>query len=276
MTIRKLTVREALREAMAEEMRKSPEVYVIGEEVAEYNGAYKVTQGLLAEFGSKRVVDTPITEQGFAGLAIGSVVQTALLKTNDTIIAVDYYNLVKIEYQKCKINDLKKPSDLNECDRRLVKKSLHDRISRPNNSANPLYQNARKINHQFEARYLKPVQSAIEGAASGSLGERSPIMEMIQYISSHTSLNADDNPGAKRLVLVSDLLQHSESYSSYSNKSYVVPSGLLSNLKGWNVNVLAPKRYGSDQSLQAGENIKMWNSLFKAAGASSINIKFLP
>jgi len=72
MTIRKLTVREALREAMAEEMRKSPEVYVIGEEVAEYNGAYKVTQGLLAEFGSKRVVDTPITEQGFAGLAIGS------------------------------------------------------------------------------------------------------------------------------------------------------------------------------------------------------------
>ena len=72
MAIRKLTVREALREAMAEEMRATPEVYVIGEEVAEYNGAYKVTQGLLAEFGSKRVVDTPITEQGFAGLAIGS------------------------------------------------------------------------------------------------------------------------------------------------------------------------------------------------------------
>lgn len=72
MAIRKLTVREALREAMAEEMRTTPEVYVIGEEVAEYNGAYKVTQGLLAEFGSKRVVDTPITEQGFAGLAIGS------------------------------------------------------------------------------------------------------------------------------------------------------------------------------------------------------------
>jgi hypothetical protein len=149
-------------------------------------------------------------------------------------------------------------------------------VCRPKNSANPLYQNARKINHQFEARYLKPVQSAIEGAANGSLGERSPIMEMIQYISSHTSLNAEDNPGTKRLVLVSDLLQHSESYSSYSNRSYGVPNGLLSNLKGWNVNVLAPKRYGSDQSLQTGENIKMWNSLFKASGASSINIKFLP
>ena len=72
MTLRKLTVREALREAMAEEMRKHPEIYVMGEEVAEYNGAYKVTQGLLAEFGNKRVIDTPITEHGFAGLAVGS------------------------------------------------------------------------------------------------------------------------------------------------------------------------------------------------------------
>jgi len=72
MAIRKITVREALREAMAEEMRKSPEVYIMGEEVAQYNGAYKITQGLLAEFGEKRVIDTPITEQGFAGLAIGS------------------------------------------------------------------------------------------------------------------------------------------------------------------------------------------------------------
>lgn len=72
MTIRKLTVREALREAMAEEMRSTPEVFVMGEEVAEYNGAYKITQGLLAEFGAKRVIDTPITEHGFAGIAVGA------------------------------------------------------------------------------------------------------------------------------------------------------------------------------------------------------------
>ena len=72
MTIRKLTVREALREAMAEEMRTTPEVFVMGEEVAEYNGAYKITQGLLAEFGAKRVIDTPITEHGFAGIAVGA------------------------------------------------------------------------------------------------------------------------------------------------------------------------------------------------------------
>ncbi|WP_227339607.1 pyruvate dehydrogenase complex E1 component subunit beta [Sphingopyxis sp. P8] len=68
----KLTVREALRDAMAEEMRADDRVFVMGEEVAEYQGAYKVTQGLLQEFGDKRVVDTPITEYGFAGLGAGA------------------------------------------------------------------------------------------------------------------------------------------------------------------------------------------------------------
>ena len=66
------TVREALRDAMAEEMRLNPSVFVMGEEVAEYQGAYKVTQGLLQEFGPKRIVDTPITEHGFAGLGVGA------------------------------------------------------------------------------------------------------------------------------------------------------------------------------------------------------------
>ena len=66
------TVREALRDAMAEEMRRDAGVFVMGEEVAEYQGAYKVTQGLLQEFGAKRVIDTPITEHGFAGLAVGA------------------------------------------------------------------------------------------------------------------------------------------------------------------------------------------------------------
>ncbi|SLN44617.1 2-oxoisovalerate dehydrogenase subunit beta [Falsiruegeria litorea R37] len=66
------TVREALRDAMAEEMRRDEDVYLMGEEVAEYQGAYKVSQGMLDEFGSKRVIDTPITEHGFAGIATGS------------------------------------------------------------------------------------------------------------------------------------------------------------------------------------------------------------
>ena len=67
-----ITVREALRDAMAEEMRRDADVFVIGEEVAEYQGAYKVTQGLLQEFGERRVIDTPITEHGFAGLGVGA------------------------------------------------------------------------------------------------------------------------------------------------------------------------------------------------------------
>ncbi|AVA21487.1 pyruvate dehydrogenase complex E1 component subunit beta [Rhizobium sp. LEGMi198b] len=67
-----MTVREALRDAMAEEMRADPDVFVMGEEVAEYQGAYKVTQGLLQEFGPRRVVDTPITEHGFAGVGVGA------------------------------------------------------------------------------------------------------------------------------------------------------------------------------------------------------------
>ncbi len=67
-----MTIREALRDAMAEEMRRDPDVFIMGEEVAEYQGAYKVTQGLLQEFGARRVIDTPITEHGFAGVGIGA------------------------------------------------------------------------------------------------------------------------------------------------------------------------------------------------------------
>jgi pyruvate dehydrogenase E1 component beta subunit len=72
MTVKKLTVRKALCEAMSEEMRNDDKIFIMGEEVAEYNGAYKVTQGMLDEFGAKRVIDTPITEHGFTGLAVGA------------------------------------------------------------------------------------------------------------------------------------------------------------------------------------------------------------
>jgi pyruvate dehydrogenase E1 component beta subunit len=66
------TMREALRDAMAEEMRRDPDVFLMGEEVAQYQGAYKISQGLLDEFGARRVIDTPITEQGFAGVGVGA------------------------------------------------------------------------------------------------------------------------------------------------------------------------------------------------------------
>ncbi|WP_370228846.1 pyruvate dehydrogenase complex E1 component subunit beta [Cognatishimia sp.] len=70
--VKSTTVREALRDAMAEEMQRSENVFLMGEEVAEYQGAYKISQGLLDEFGAKRVIDTPITEHGFAGIAVGA------------------------------------------------------------------------------------------------------------------------------------------------------------------------------------------------------------
>ena len=80
------TVRDALNEALAEELEANPKVFVLGEEVAQYNGAYKVTKGLLDRFGDKRIIDTPITESGFTGLAVGAalsglhpVVSTCLL-----------------------------------------------------------------------------------------------------------------------------------------------------------------------------------------------------
>ena len=71
-TLKQQTVREALRDAMAEEMRQDQNVFLMGEEVGEYQGAYKISQGLLDEFGEKRVIDTPITEHGFAGIAVGA------------------------------------------------------------------------------------------------------------------------------------------------------------------------------------------------------------
>src|ERR1700755_2970988 len=69
---RSIAFREALREAMNEEMRRDDRVFLMGEEVAEYNGAYKVSQGMLQEFGEKRVIDTPISELGFTGVAVGA------------------------------------------------------------------------------------------------------------------------------------------------------------------------------------------------------------
>ncbi len=70
--MRQIAFREALREAMSEEMRRDDRVFLMGEEVAEYNGAYKVSQGMLDEFGPKRVIDTPISELGFTGIGVGA------------------------------------------------------------------------------------------------------------------------------------------------------------------------------------------------------------
>ena len=92
--MRTIALREALREALNEEMRRDEKVFLIGEEVAEYNGAYKVSQGMLAEFGPKRVIDTPIAELGFAGIAVGAAMNglrpvVEFMTFNFSLVAID-------------------------------------------------------------------------------------------------------------------------------------------------------------------------------------------
>src|ERR1017187_7636598 len=86
--------REALREAMSEEMRRDDKIFLMGEEVAEYNGAYKVSKGMLAEFGPKRVIDTPIAELGFTGIGIGAAMNglrpiIEFMTFNFSLVAID-------------------------------------------------------------------------------------------------------------------------------------------------------------------------------------------
>ena len=92
--MREIQFREALREAMSEEMRRDKSVFLMGEEVAEYNGAYKVSQGMLDEFGPERILDTPITELGFAGLGIGAAMNglrpiIEFMTFNFSLVAID-------------------------------------------------------------------------------------------------------------------------------------------------------------------------------------------
>src|SRR6187431_1398226 len=92
--MREIQFREALREALSEEMRRDPSVLLMGEEVDEYNGAYKVSQGMLAEFGADRVLDTPISELGFAGIGVGAAMNglrpiIEFMTFNFSLVAID-------------------------------------------------------------------------------------------------------------------------------------------------------------------------------------------
>ena len=92
--MREIQFRQALNEAMSEEMRRDENVYLMGEEVAEYNGAYKVSQGMLEEFGKKRVIDTPIAETGFTGIGVGSAMNglrpiIEFMTFNFSLVAID-------------------------------------------------------------------------------------------------------------------------------------------------------------------------------------------
>ncbi len=91
---RKIALRDALREAMVEEMRRDENVFLMGEEVAEYDGAYKVSKGMLEEFGARRVIDTPIAELGFAGIGVGAAMNghrpiVEFMTWNFAVLALD-------------------------------------------------------------------------------------------------------------------------------------------------------------------------------------------
>src|ERR1043165_5693058 len=92
--MREIQFREALREAMSEEMRRDDRIFLMGEEVAEYNGAYKVSQGMLDEFGARRIIDTPISELGFAGIGVGAAMNglrpiIEFMTFNFSLVAID-------------------------------------------------------------------------------------------------------------------------------------------------------------------------------------------
>src|SRR5215467_14733118 len=94
MAVQKIQFRQALRDAMVEEMRRDESVFLMGEEVAEYNGAYKVSQGMLEEFGARRVIDTPISELGFAGIGVGAAMNglrpiIEFMTFNFSLVAID-------------------------------------------------------------------------------------------------------------------------------------------------------------------------------------------
>jgi pyruvate dehydrogenase E1 component beta subunit len=93
--MRQIKFRDALREAMSEEMRKDSTVFLMGEEVAEYNGAYKVSQGMLDEFGPRRIIDTPIAELGFTAIGVGAAMNglkpiVEFMTWNFALLAIDY------------------------------------------------------------------------------------------------------------------------------------------------------------------------------------------
>ena len=109
--MRQIAFREALREAMNEEMRRDEKVFLMGEEVAEYNGAYKVSQGMLEEFGEKRVIDTPISELGFTAIAVGAAIAVGLGFTLKDVLpaaiagVADHRSILKVG-KKIKIGDV--------------------------------------------------------------------------------------------------------------------------------------------------------------------------
>lgn len=149
-------------------------------------------------------------------------------------------------------------------------------VCKPVSDGNALVANRKKIDKNFQAKYLLPLQSGIDQSVRVAYGERSPILETVQYVSNLKTITSSSKTGSNKLILVSDLLQHSEMISSYK-RQYQVPDTLVADFSNWDVQILQPTRYGKDRAFQTKQNNEMWKTYFKTSGVKSeVNIQVLP
>lgn len=153
-------------------------------------------------------------------------------------------------------------------------------LCKPAQEGNELTENVKKIQRRFQKDFLDKLTAEIDKATNTVLGERSPIMEMVQFLSRVSTISDASEGKPRHLVLVSDLLQHSESFSSYKfsgkGKAPTPPEKLTASLQGWEVEVLMPQRYGKDQTIQGEANKSMWTAWFQQGGAGSFDARLLP
>lgn len=153
-------------------------------------------------------------------------------------------------------------------------------LCKPAQEGNELTQNVKKIQRRFQKNFLDKLTAEIDKATNTALGERSPIMEMVQFLSRVSTISEPSQGQPRTLILVSDLLQSSESFSSYKpagkGNAMIPPEKLRPSLQGWEVEVLMPQRYGKDQVLQSGPNQSMWSAWFQQGGAGAFEALLLP
>jgi hypothetical protein len=153
-------------------------------------------------------------------------------------------------------------------------------MCKPAQEGNELTENVKKIQRRFQTNFLDKLTAEIDKATNTALGERSPIMEMVQFLSHVSTFSSGGEGQPKHLLLVSDLLQHSELFSSYKSagkgKAVTPPERLSPSLEGWTVEVLVPQRYGKDQAIQSEAHQSMWMAWFQQAGAVSSDARRLP
>lgn len=155
-------------------------------------------------------------------------------------------------------------------------------LCKPPSSGNEVIENNRKIAKVFHDRFVMPMYAAIERSMDVALGERSPILEMIQYVSRSQDVKESVGRAQKKtLIVVSDLLQHSESFSHYRKWTYddflaTSAGALRTDLRGWNIHVLYLQRYGRDQRMQDREHFAFWERYFHDAGGKLVAADRIP